>query len=92
MEGHAVRMLYLNCGAADVLAETGDANLREVLDQLWQNMTSAHLYVTGGVGARYETEGFGCDYVLPNRDAYAETCAAVASIMWNWRMLLLKTD
>jgi DUF1680 family protein len=55
-------------------------------------MSAAHLYVTGGLGARHETEGFGDDHVLPNRAAYAETCAAVASIMWNWRMLLLDTD
>ena len=92
LEGHVVRMLYLTCGAADVHAETGDAELREVLDRLWSNMTSCHLYVTAGLGARYATEGFARDYWLPNRDAYAETCAAVSSIMWNWRMLLLDTD
>lgn len=92
MEGHSVRMLYLTCGAADVHAETGDKELRDVLDRLWLNMTACHLYVTGGLGARYATEGFARDYWLPNRDAYAETCAAVASIMWNWRMLLLDTD
>jgi DUF1680 family protein len=26
---------------------------------------------------------------LPNVRAYTETCAAIASVMWNWRMLLL---
>ncbi len=92
MEGHVVRMLYLTCGATDVYTETRDENLREVLDRLWHNMANCHLYVTGGLGARYSTEGFGRDYCLPNRDAYAETCASVASIMWNWRLLLLDTD
>ena len=89
MEGHAVRMLYLNCGASDVAAETNDMTLKATLDRLWENTTDAHLYVTGGLGARYETEGFGRDFDLPNNRAYAESCAAVASIMWNWRMLLL---
>lgn len=92
MEGHVVRMLYLTCGAADAAAETTDTELREVLDRLWSNMVACHLYATGGLGSRRETEGFGRDYVLPNREAYAETCAAVASIMWNWRMLLLEND
>jgi DUF1680 family protein len=92
MEGHVVRMLYLTCGAADVCTEDADQGLAAVLQRLWANMSNGHLYVTGGLGSRRETEGFGREYVLPNRDAYAETCAAVASIMWNWRMLLLETD
>lgn len=92
MEGHVVRMLYLTCGVADACMEGAGQDLTEVLQKLWMNMTSGHLYVTGGLGSRRETEGFGRDYVLPNRDAYAETCAAVASIMWNWRMLLQETD
>ncbi len=52
-------------------------------------MTERRMYVTGGVGSRYEGEAFGDDYELPNVRAYAETCAAIASVMWNWRMLLI---
>ena len=87
--GHAVRQVYLTCGAADLVAETGDPGLRAALDRLWTNMTERRMYVTGGVGARHEGEAFGKDWELPNERAYAETCAAIGSAMWNWRMLQL---
>lgn len=87
--GHAVRMIYLNAGAADLYAENGDATLMTALERLWQNMTTKRMYVTGGLGSRFEGESFGVDYELPNARAYTETCAAIASIMWNWRMLLI---
>ncbi len=86
--GHAVRSIYLNCGAADIYMETGENALMETLERLWHNMTQRRMYVTGGVGARHQGEAFGGDYELPNEHAYAETCAAVANAMWNWRMLL----
>jgi DUF1680 family protein len=87
--GHAVRMVYLTSGAADIYAETGEPALRVALERLWRNMTERHSYVTGGIGARYEGEAFGADWELPNDRAYAETCAAIGSVMWNWRMLQL---
>ncbi len=90
--GHAVRALYLNCGAADIYAEAGDKSLFEALMRLWRSMTEKKMYVTGGVGSRYRGEAFGDDYELPNARAYAETCAAIASFMWNWRMLLITGD
>jgi hypothetical protein len=87
--GHAVRSIYLNCGAADVYMETGDESLLTALLHLWDNMTRQKMYVTGGLGARHAGESFGDDYELPNATAYAETCAAIANVMWNWRMLLI---
>lgn len=90
--GHAVRALYLNCGAADIYAETGDKSLFDALMRLWHSMTERKMYITGGVGSRHEGEAFGEDYELPNARAYAETCAAIASFMWNWRMLLVTGD
>ena len=57
--GHAVRALYLYSGAADVYAETGEPNLLQALDRLWQNMTTRRMYVSGGLGSRYEGEAFG---------------------------------
>jgi DUF1680 family protein len=87
--GHAVRLLYLAAGAADLYAETGKAALLATLERLWQNMVARRMYVTGGLGARYEGESFGEDYELPNTRAYTETCAAIGSVMWNWRMVLL---
>lgn len=86
--GHAVRMVYLDCGAADLYAETGDPLLKSALEIQWLNMTGRRMYVTGGLGARWEGEAFGEDYELPSATAYAETCAAIGSVMWNWRMLL----
>ena len=85
--GHAVRQLYLCSGVADVYAETGDASLFETLQKQHADFTQTKLYVTGGAGARHEGESFGDPYELPNETAYAETCAAIASFMWNWRML-----
>ncbi|WP_449462167.1 glycoside hydrolase family 127 protein [Tardisphaera miroshnichenkoae] len=86
--GHAVRALYLMGGVADVYAETGDASLFSALSRLWEDLQKK-TYVTGGVGSRYEGESIGETYELPNARAYAETCAAVASVMWNHRMLLI---
>ena len=90
--GHAVRALYLYSGAADVYAETGEPNLLQALDRLWQNMTTRRMYVSGGLGSRYEGEAFGKDFELPNERAYTETCAAIGSVMWNWRMLGLRGE
>ncbi|MFN3652647.1 MAG: glycoside hydrolase family 127 protein [Armatimonadota bacterium] len=87
--GHAVRMVYYCAGAADVLAETGDGEYQVALERLWHNMVHRRMYVTGGIGSRYEGEAFGEDFELPNDRAYAESCAAIGSFMWNWRMLLL---
>jgi DUF1680 family protein len=89
MVGHAVRILYLNAGAADIAAETGDPTLLATLERLWHNTTTKRIYLTGGLGARHDGEAFGDDYELPNARAYTETCAAIGSAMWNWRMLLL---
>ncbi|HEV2472151.1 MAG TPA: beta-L-arabinofuranosidase domain-containing protein [Chthonomonadales bacterium] len=90
--GHAVRMMYLDCGATDVYAETGEAALRAALDRQWANMTQRRLYVTGGVGARGDGEAFGKDYQLPSAGAYAETCAAIGAFMWNYRLLLVSGE
>ena len=90
MVGHAVRAVYLNAGAADLVAETGDAALRHALEAMLANLLEARSYVTGGVGARWDGEAFGADFELPNERAYAETCAAIGVVMWMWRMLVLE--
>lgn len=90
--GHAVRAVYLNAGVTDLYLETGEMALRDALDRLWQSMTARKMYVSGGIGSRYEGESFGKDYELPNALAYTETCAAIGSAMWNWRMLQIAGD
>ncbi|MEU6177521.1 glycoside hydrolase family 127 protein [Streptomyces coeruleorubidus] len=87
--GHAVRQLYLLAGATDVAAETGEPELRAAMERLWQAMTTTKTHLTGGVGAHHRWEDFGDPYELPNERAYCETCAAIASIQWSWRMALL---
>jgi DUF1680 family protein len=90
--GHAVRALYLYAGATDLYLETGEAALQETLHALWEDVFTRKAYVTGGLGARYQGEAFGLAYELPNLRAYAETCAAIAGFMWNWRMLQAEPD
>jgi len=87
--GHAVRGMYLYCGTADVFAETGDKDLLAALNRLWENMVARRMYITGGVGSSGSGERFTRDYDLPNDTAYAETCAAIGSVLWNHRMFLL---
>jgi DUF1680 family protein len=87
--GHAVRQLYLLAGATDLAAETGDPKLRAAMERLWDAMVATKTYLTGGVGSRHEGEAFGDPYELPPDRAYAETCAAIASVQWSWRMALL---
>ena len=51
-------------------------------------MSEHHLFITGGIGSQHRGEAFGEPYNLPNESCYCETCAQIASVMWNWRMLL----
>lgn len=97
--GHAVRAGYLYVGMADValayrgMSATGLESVAttfgDALQAIWQDVVSTKLYLTGGIGAHHEGEVFGDSYVLPNKTAYAETCAAIANVMWNHRMFLL---
>ncbi|HRJ41432.1 MAG TPA: glycoside hydrolase family 127 protein [Caldilineaceae bacterium] len=90
--GHSVRAVYMYTGMADVAALTGDSSYIAAIDRLWENVVGRKLYITGGIGARHTGEAFGDDYELPNAEAYAETCAAIANILWNQRMFLLHGD
>jgi len=88
IEGHAVRAMYLNMGVTDLYLETGEEALLAAMQRQWQDLVSGKLLLTGGVGSRYEGESFGAPYELPADRCYCETCAAIGSLMWNWRMLL----
>jgi uncharacterized protein len=86
--GHAVRQMYLDCGVVDVAAETGDRELLEAAIRRWESMVATRTYVTGGLGAHHRDEAFGDAFELPPDRAYAETCAAIGSVMLAWRLLL----
>ena len=90
--GHVVRALYLEAGVTDVAAETGDRALLESSVRRWDDMVAAKTYLTGGNGSRHADEGFGDRFELPPDRAYNETCAAIASIQWSWRLLLATGD
>ena len=90
--GHAVRAGYLYAGAADVAALTGNQAYVAALDKIWADVVGTKLYITGGIGAAGAWEGYGPAYRLPNASAYAETCANIATFLWNSRMLRLELD
>src|SRR6516164_3850882 len=90
--GHVVRALYLEAGVTDVAAETGDRELLESSVRRWDDMVAAKTYLTGGNGSRHVDEGFGDRFELPPDRAYNETCAAIASFQWAWRLLLATGD
>jgi DUF1680 family protein len=92
MVGHAVRAVYLNAGAADLVAEDGDTALRAALDAMWTNQWTRRAYISGGIGSRWEGEAFGKDFELPNERAYTESCAAIGSMMWAWRLQSLAVE
>ena len=90
--GHAVRAGYLYSGVADVATLTQNPNYIRTIDQIWHDVVSSKLYLTGGIGARHRGEAFGDQFELPNESAYNETCAAIANAMWNHRLFLLHGD
>ena len=107
-EGHAVRANYLYAGAADLFLEDGDPNLWQPLAEIWTNVVTQKMYITGGCGALYDGaspdgakdqkhitrvhQAYGRNYQLPNTTAYSETCANIGNVLWNWRMFLATGD
>jgi DUF1680 family protein len=90
--GHAVRQVYLDCGAVDVAVETGDRELLAAVLRRWHDMVTTRSYLTGALGSRHKDEAFGAPHELPPDRAYAETCAAIGSVMLAWRLLLATGD
>ncbi|NIJ51802.1 glycoside hydrolase family 127 protein [Dyadobacter arcticus] len=86
--GHAVRAQYLYAAVADMLPLQHDPQYSAAVHRIWEDATYKKQYITGGVGAREDGEAFDKAYVLPNDNAYAETCAAVANMLWNHKMYL----
>ncbi|KAH8803517.1 hypothetical protein F5884DRAFT_904044 [Xylogone sp. PMI_703] len=99
VEGHSVRCMYLLTAAADMvsLSHEGKQQLGKAdgwltsLKRLWNNMVDQKMYLTGGIGAMRQWEGFGINYFLPQSTdeggCYAETCASVGIMMFAERLL-----
>ena len=90
--GHAVRAGYFYAGATDIAAITGTSAYDQALRKIWEDIIYRKIYLTGGIGAEPNNEGFGPGYELPNATAYNETCAAIALMLWNHRLFLLQGD
>ena len=86
--GHSVRFGYLETATTLLQRLCPDESLLPVLEQTWEHMMARRMYVTGGLGSLPDLEGFGNDYELDPEYAYAETCAALAGMFWNWEMAL----
>jgi DUF1680 family protein len=71
---------------ADVGIEYGDEELLDACRKIFSNIVNRRMYITGGTGSSHHGEAFTVDYHLPNRTAYAETCAAISLAMFASRM------
>ena len=91
-EGHCVRVLYLMCAAADIAYIYKDNDLKTACERFFDSIVNKRMYITGGVGSSNMGESFTIDYDLPNRTAYAETCAAISLAMFAERMLKFGAD
>jgi DUF1680 family protein len=93
--------MYLLTAVADLVriyqpeSKVGTTFLPAV-NRLWSNMVEKKSYVTGGIGAMKQWEGFGIDYFLPQGTdeggCYAETCAAIGVMMLSERLLQVDLD
>ena len=91
--GHAVRAGYMYAAMADIVRFMEAPGYEQALDHLWGDVVSRKMYLTGGIGTgQYDDEGFGDPYRLPNESAYCESCAAIAHVLWQHRMTLLKGE
>ncbi|MFM7320149.1 MAG: glycoside hydrolase family 127 protein [Armatimonadota bacterium] len=90
--GHAVRAVYLYSGASDVGEYGGVPTYSLAAKRLWEDAVQGKVYVTGGIGSRGSGEAFGDRNELPNRTAYAETCAAIGLVLLCRRLFLRTRD
>ncbi len=88
--GHSVRAMYLYAAVAALAKETDDAELLERCRDIFEDVTRRKMYITGGIGSTRVYEGFTQKYDLPNRMAYAETCAAISLVYFCRNMLDLE--
>jgi DUF1680 family protein len=100
IEGHSVRAVYLLTAVADMVrmdqsnATSKSQSMQRALYRLWDNMVQRKMYVTGGIGAIKQWEGFGPENFLPqgtdDGGCYAETCASIGVMMLAERILQVR--
>jgi len=90
--GHAVRATYQYAAMAELDSLTGREVYSKALDAIWHDIVDRKMHISGGLGAIHSHEGFGPEYLLPNKEAYLETCAAVGNVFFNARMFLKYRD
>jgi len=88
--GHAVRGVYLYSGTADFAAISGDEELKNICRELFDNIASKKMYITGGIGSTHIGEAFTAAYDLPNDMAYSESCASIGLVFFAYRMLCIE--
>ncbi len=88
--GHSVRAMYLYTAVAALAKETGDDVLSERCRDIFSDVVNRKMYITGGIGSTRHGEAFTVPYDLPNRTAYAETCAAIGLVYFCRNMLDLE--
>ena len=89
--GHAVRAGYMYSAMTDIVRFMDAPGYEPALTDLWRDVVGRKMYLTGGLGTgQYGDEGFGDPYRLPNESAYCESCAAIAHVLWEYRMNLLE--
>jgi hypothetical protein len=87
--GHSVRFGYTMAAETRLQRLDGpDPTVLAAQEALWRQMVTRRMYVTGGLGSLPVIEGFGRDAELDPQLAYAETCATIASLLWDWELLL----
>jgi DUF1680 family protein len=78
---------------ADIVRFMEAPGYEPALVDLWHDVVGRKMYLTGNIGSgQYDDEGFGDAYLLPNNSAYCESCAAIAHVLWQYRMNLLKAE
>ena len=87
-----MRAVYLYCAIADLALELDDAELKAAAERLFDNIYEKKMYITGGIGSQPAGETFTMAYHLPNRTAYAETCAALGLALFARRLTMLTPD
>lgn len=91
-EGHAVRAVYLYCAMADLAQEYQDEDLLNACKNIWHNLATKQMYLTGSIGSSAFLERFTTDYDLPNDRNYSESCASIGLALFSLRMSRVTRD